>query len=375
MLLIDRYIVGRFLLNFAILFLLLFVFAVSIDLILNLDRFVERARAGSGDAGLLSVGVEFVRLVFNFEGPRLFQFYAYLHGLVAVGAMGFTLADMHRHKELVAVLASGVSMYRIAVPFLAAVLGFSFLQLFNQEVILPRIAPLLLRTHGHIGLEGVRGFNVPLTVDGNGNLLQSPSFDPQTETLLKPTMLKRDEHGRTTQRITADSARWDAVSKQGWRLDNGRVISLPSTDPAAAPSLVLAQPIELFATDLTPEALTIRRHGQYGTMLSLSQIATMLEAPGGVDADALVRYRAGRFATVLLNLLVMLITLPFFLLREPANLMLQSVWCAATTVPAMLGALVGMAVELPGIAPTLGAFLPVIILLPISLARVTYVKT
>ncbi len=141
------------------------------------------------------------------------------------------------------------------------------------------------------------------------------------------------------------------------------------------PSLVLAQPIELFATDLTPKALTIRRHGQYGTMLSISQIAAMLEAPGGVDADALVRYRAGRFATVLLNLLVMLIILPFFLLREPANLMLQSVWCAATTVPVMLGALVCMAVELPGIPPTVGAFLPVILLLPVALARVTYVKT
>ena len=100
-----------------------------------------------------------------------------------------------------------------------------------------------------------------------------------------------------------------------------------------------------------------------------------ISVPAGIFTDALVRYRASRFATVLINVLVMVITLPFFLLREPADLLVQSLRCAAAAIPAMLGALLGMAVELPGIPPTAGAFLPVVILIPIALARVTHVKT
>ena len=56
------------------------------------------------------------RIFLNFHGPRVFQFYSYLMGIVSIGAMGFTLAQMHQHKELVAIMASGVSLFRVAVP-------------------------------------------------------------------------------------------------------------------------------------------------------------------------------------------------------------------------------------------------------------------
>ena len=40
---IDRYIVGRVLLNFVLLFAVLYLFAATIDIILNLDEFTELA--------------------------------------------------------------------------------------------------------------------------------------------------------------------------------------------------------------------------------------------------------------------------------------------------------------------------------------------
>src|SRR5262245_40418278 len=107
--LIDRHIIARFLWNFLVLFLLLFVFAIAIDLILHLDDFVDSTKAIVGEgAGLTRRVTVMVGLIFDFQGPRLFQFYAYLHGMVAIGAMGFTLAQMYRYRELVAVMASGV---------------------------------------------------------------------------------------------------------------------------------------------------------------------------------------------------------------------------------------------------------------------------
>ncbi|MHC4610823.1 MAG: LptF/LptG family permease, partial [Planctomycetota bacterium] len=133
---IDRYIVRRFLANFFTLLMLLFVFAVSIDLLLELDEFVEVARDSVGpEGGFLAQVVAMIGFVVNFHGPRLFQFYAYMLGLLSVGAMGFTLAQMHRHRELVALLASGVRLHRIALPMLVAALGLNLIQLANQELV------------------------------------------------------------------------------------------------------------------------------------------------------------------------------------------------------------------------------------------------
>lgn len=373
MLLIDRYILRRFLTNFVILFALLFMFAAAIDLILNLDDFVNVARRQSGEeASRLSVITRFLWLVADFELPKIFQFFAYLHGLIAVGAMGFTLAQMHKHKELVAVMASGVSLYRVAMPFIIAVFGISLVQLANQELILPRTAPLLLRGHDQIGQASVNEFAINLTPDARGNVFQSPSFDPVSQTLRSPTILERNQRGLTIRRITADEAVWDA-SAGGWALTNGEAIFLP--DEEARGRMLHREPIDLYRTDLDPRILTVRRHNQFAAMLNLRQISEILESGGVTDTDTLLRYRYARFATVLMNLLVLGLTLPCFLLREPANLLRQSLLCAAFAVPAILGSAVGMMADLPGIPPAGGVFLPIVILLFVSLAPWTYFKT
>ncbi|MHC4083189.1 MAG: LptF/LptG family permease, partial [Planctomycetota bacterium] len=186
--LIDRYIARRFLANFFILLILLFVFAISIDLLLELDEFVEVARDTVGpEGGILAQLTALIGIVVNFHGPRLFQFYAYMLGLLSVGAMGFTLAQMHRHRELVALLASGVRLHRIALPILGAALVLNLFQLANQELMLPRLAPLLIRSHHDIGQQGAEAFDVMFVADGMGTLLQAPSFDPTTDTLELPT--------------------------------------------------------------------------------------------------------------------------------------------------------------------------------------------
>jgi lipopolysaccharide export LptBFGC system permease protein LptF len=379
--LIDRYILLRFLVNFAVLFVLLFLFAISIDLILALDRFVEAAhKEADEEAGALALAWALLRLAVDFQFPRLFQFYAYLHGLVAIGAMAFTLAQMHRAKELVAVLAAGVSLQRVAMPFIVAVFGLSVIQLFNQELFLPRVAPLLVRDHGDIGLRSVDRFPVNFTPDARGNLLQSPSFDPSRDALEAPTILVRDERGRTIRRITAEEAIWDRIDRdgevvEGWRLIDGRAASL-ERDPGADRTTGLSrEQVQFYPTNLSPKVLIVHRHGQYAAMLSLRQIARMLETPGVSDEEALRRHQLTRFSAVLVNVLVMWLCLPTFLLRQPANLLSRSLMCAGVAIPALLGAAIFMMADLPGISPAVSVFLPVIVLIPIVLAQWTYVRT
>ena len=163
-----------------------------------------------------------------------------------------------------------------------------------------------------------------------------------------------------------------------WRLTNGRAITPQSQFGGETTSLLVGQPIDMYLTDVTPQVLTMRRYRQYATMLSLNQIREMMSdvgGPGVVDTDALVRLWFARFTAVLINMLVLVLTLPFFLLREPANLLRQSVLCAGAAIPAMLGALLALAVDLPGIPPAAGVFLPALVLIPVAMFMVTLIKT
>lgn len=357
--------------NFLILFTLLFLFARSIDLILQLDKFINAARATS-EGGAVRTLLVFIRVTVDFQLPWIFQFYAFLHGLIAVGAMAFTLAQMHKHRELTALLASGLSLYRVAMPFFVGVVLLSVIGLLNQELMLPRVAPLLLRGHGQIGMPSAREFEVPITSDSQGRLLHAASFDPAAATLSSLTALERDGRGLTTRRITAERAVWDAQA-EAWELESGESLVV-ERDPQLGIPEAAPEAIEFFKTDLDPHVLTMRRHGEYAGMLSLRQIEELLES-NVTESRSLLRYRYARFATVLVNVLVLALTLPCFLLREPANLLRQSILCAGLAIPAMLGAAVGMMADLPGIAPLASVFLPVIMLLFIALVPWTFFKT
>ena len=77
------------LLNFTILFVLFYVLGAVIDIIVNLDEFDKAARLlAEGDGVVNRIGA-LLSVALKFEGPRFFQVYAYLHGIIAIGAMAF----------------------------------------------------------------------------------------------------------------------------------------------------------------------------------------------------------------------------------------------------------------------------------------------
>ena len=79
--------------NFIVLFTLFFLLGAVIDIIVNLDEFNKIAQSSAGE-GFLTKVVSIFRVAIGFEGPRLFQVFAYLHGVIAIGAMGFTAVNM-----------------------------------------------------------------------------------------------------------------------------------------------------------------------------------------------------------------------------------------------------------------------------------------
>lgn len=376
---IDRHIFLRFLGNFALLFCLLFVFAISIDIIIQWDKFVDASSRMAQAKDPKSSGAstfEVLALILSFHGPRVFQFYQYMMPLVAMGAMGFTASAMHRNREFTALLASGLSLRRNVAPIIAGMLLLCVLQVANQEFVIPRLAERLLVDHSDLQNGVARTWGIPLATDSSGRLIHAARYDPATKSLFGVYVVERTPDGSVARRIEASKASWDE-ERGVWVLTGGRggVPQRPGGDPSGERTPVFVDtPVETLESDLDPRTLQLRHHALYAQMLSLREIAELAEG-SAVEPGALRRFAVGRFSALAVATCMLVISIPFFALREPANLLAQSVRCAAVGLPLLLSSMVLLAVPLERIPPTVGVILPVACLLPLAAWRFASMKS
>lgn len=397
MILLDRYIIRQYLINTLALVVILSFFIVTIDAALQLSRYWDvvtlRTSTGGEPASVLVRAAWTPVYILDLWWPRLLGFYNMLAGLVLVGAMGFTCAQLVRHRELVAMLTSGQSLFRIARPILMAALVITAIQALGQEFVMPRIAPLLSREVKDAGTHTLGSTNVPLTDDGLGRLFYAKSFDASRGTLHEVHIWERDERGIAVRRLYTDEAVWN---DGGWDCTNVMATRLaPSTAemsdhagllhggvlPVAEPTMIPALRIE---TDLDPTMLKMKRFARFGNHLSFSQTAEMLRRLDrfGADSDEaqqtrerLQRATLGRVSAMMANMLTLMIAMTFYITREPRNMVRQCLKSAPIVMVALLGGFMGGALPLPGVPVAVSVFLPVMVLAPIAIAVVTRVRS
>ncbi len=375
--LLDRYIARQYLINVIVLFVLLFGFVVTIDVSLNIDRFSRAATSIAEEAGDASKGRVWLLTAFviaDLWWPRLLQLFNFLLGLVMTGAMGFTVSQLVRHREVVAALAGGVSLHRLAAPILAIAVALTGLQAINQEFVLPQIAPLLTRDQGKAGRHELGVATVPLTPDQLGRVWFADRFDADSGVMTGVLVWERDERGLATRRITAERAIWN---DGGWDLEEG--IAESRTDAATEPD-----PIARLDTNLDPTELRLRRYSGYGQNLSWRRIGQMIRVLDTIETDPvkhresterLERIRWGRVGAAAANLLGLTIAIPFFLTRLPTNLLTRSLKCAPLAILTLMGGVIGSSVPVPGVPAAIGVFVPAVIMLPIAAAMLTSLRT
>ena len=132
MLMLDRWIARRFLGNFILIFAVMFLFAVSIDTILQLDSYIEGARLAVKAGRFSTLLTAVPAAIVDFNLPRLFQFFAYMVGLCSVAAAGFTFTQMVRAREVVA------SRGFVAAPMSKALKGLGEVRLWRNVRELPK---------------------------------------------------------------------------------------------------------------------------------------------------------------------------------------------------------------------------------------------
>ncbi|MBL0869151.1 MAG: LptF/LptG family permease [Phycisphaerales bacterium] len=377
---LDRYIARQYLTNIALMLVILFSFVVLIDVSLNMQRFVENAVVNARAAGEELTGLrKFLSaalLVVDLWWPRLLQLFNYLLGLVLVGAMGFTFAQLVRNRELVAVMASGVSLFRLMRPVLVVAGVMLLVQVANQELVMPRLAPLLVRDNMEAGKRDISSFTVNLYRDGGRMVFYADRFEPKSSTMTGLWVWERDKEGRTRSLITAESATFDSKA-QVWRLKEG--VSTPVFVTGEVLGAAPGQPksVDFIKTDLSPTGLVAERYQTYAQNLSWTQIGDLLVSPT-LDAEVKERLRRiawGRAANLVCVVLSLVVAVPFFLTREPRNMVVQSLKCAPVAVGSLLGSTLAILAPIPGLPVELGVFLPVLALLPVAIAGATSIKT
>ena len=137
---------------------------IVIDAFTNLDEFLK----------VTDSTLELFQHIGYFYMIRISFFYDRLCGVITMMAAIFTVTWMQKNNELLAMLAAGVSTKRAIIPVIVSSVIVSFLAVLNQELLIPRVADELQKTHDD---DGERKVNAGSRYDVNEIQLQAQKAD------------------------------------------------------------------------------------------------------------------------------------------------------------------------------------------------------
>ena len=310
MTIIDRYIAKTFLSGYLILLLVGIGLYILTDMLLNADEF-------AGDKSLPIT--EVFRLMGDYYLCNLPLYYSQLGGPLMAIAAAFTLAVMLRNNELTAIVAAGMPLQRLIVPVLACSILCVGAWVANRELLMPRLAPQIARKHDDIIGRRTRG--VQCARDANNAILTADAFDLRSGRLKGVYIIEPDENSNPHNLIQADAAVYDPRAGV-WRLERGlRIVMRERRGMEGFNTELQREFIEEYPFLLTPEELVLRRDAQWSDLLSLSQLSALLQSPNLPNRRAVDMIRHIRLTQPLLQWILLLLAVPFFLIREPANVM------------------------------------------------------
>lgn len=367
---LDRYIAKNFMIGYVIAFCVLIGLRIIIELFVNIDEFAEHASLGTWMV---------TRHIIVFYATRTTLYFRDTAGVITVVAAAFSLGRMVRSNELVAMIASGVSAKRIVGPILVLAIFFTGLAVANQELLIPAISEELVRDEDE--LPGQGSFSVWFLTDAKGSLICSRRYSVATQTLESPTIITRDQRDpsrpgvwKVTGRISADAAVYNDKT-ENWDLVNGFYIAIEAADTAEA------QPIASYhAPDLLPKDIAIRQMSGYDTLLSSRQLTALAAQKTKIkDVAQLTSQKHFRITDPLINLTMLMVSLPVLICRDPRNMKSAIVVSFALTATCFVTTfackMLATEVVFARIMPEFWPWVPLFIFLPIAIIELDSMRT
>jgi lipopolysaccharide export system permease protein len=371
---LDKYVAKNFLVGYALSLCVLLGLRMVIDVFVNLDEFTEHANLGA-----MSV-IANILTYYALHSTLYFRDFA---GMITVVAAAFSLGKMVRYNELIAMMASGVSLKRVIAPIIVLALLLTGLLVIDQELVIPSLSHKLVR--GKDTVPGEESYDVWFTSDANGSLICSRQFNVKTSTLQEILIITRARKPDSliwepTGWIEAEKATYDFQS-QTWLLANGIFTPIPKLVAGGVQDTDTSRvPVSAFNTDLTPRDIPVRRRSEYKTLLSSRQLS-QLAAEGTKLKDLALLYSQKHFRITdpLMNFVMLLICLPVLVCRDPKSMKSAIAISFAVTAASLVVGFVCKLLateELFGrVAPELWAWLPIFIFAPIAFIELDSLKT
>ncbi len=364
---LDRYLLRSLLINYMIGLGVMLSLYVVLDLFVNMDEFVE-SRPGFFKA---------LANMADYYAPNLLLYFSQLSGFITLFACTAVIARMRKSNELTALLASGISLFRVARPVLAFAVVATLLLAVNTEWLIPSVAHKLSRKHEEVADE--RAIEVLFLRDRGSALVSAARFDVKSKELDRLLVLVRDEAGSVVQTLEADRALWvppDPVRPRGhWALDRGKSITRKlagETSLGPREQQEVSYPA-VYESDLDPKGIQLRQSSGWVRYLSLSQLRE-LEDSGTADRGAIVQTRHVRIVSPIVSLLLVLLGLPFFLDRSPANILNDTGRCMLVCGLCYLFTFMCQSVRLETLS-AVPAWLPIFFFGPIAIVLLDRIKT
>lgn len=360
----DRHVAKMFLSGYLILLAVGIGLYILTDLLVNIDEFSE------DDTLALT---ELLRLVGDYYVCNLPLYYSQLGGPLMAIAAAFTLGVMLRNNELTPLAAAGVPLQRLVVPLAACSVLLVAAWMANRELIVPRLAHKIARNHDDI--VGKRTEGVQCARDDNNAILSAASLSPEDDVLKGVYIIEPDAEGNPRHLITADAGHYDRAAKV-WRLKRG--VRLPMYDPLDQPGLdhaIRPQFIDEYAFSLSPEQLALRRNSQWSDLLSIRQLNALLQSRNLANRPTIDMSRHARLTQPLVQWVLLLLALPFFLTREPTNVMAAGGKSLLMGGLFFLMAFVAQSVVKDASSAALITWLPILVFGPLAVLQLANAKT
>lgn len=225
----------------------------------------------------------------------------------------FLTSRLAEEMQLTALLASGVSLYRIFVPYVVVGAFWVAVMFFFNGYLVPESNRFRLQFENQYFKDSDRKIDTNNLHRQNapGGILTVRFFDDRSGTAHQVSLQQYDADGRLQRRVDAQEMSW--VDSLGiWRLRSPVMRDFYQdgehrTTASEKDTLLNILPRDLARTDRDVEALTIPESEEY---------VASLERAGASDlSSALVLYHA-KFAYPFANLVVMLLAFPFASVRS-----------------------------------------------------------
>ena len=210
---LDRYIIRNFLFAVGLCFVVFMLLRILADLCINLDEFAEKDRPFR----------ELVRMIVTYYGFQALTYFAEMGGIIIVIGAAFALAMMNHTNELVAILASGVSLRRVVWPIILCSAIISVTIVADRELAIPPVKHRLVR--GHEDVFGQDRLPVRLMLDGTGAVWHAEAFRPRDQATGLPVMdfpvvvLRNKELAHVGEIHGIEAAPATLDGRAGWRFE------------------------------------------------------------------------------------------------------------------------------------------------------------